>query len=333
MNLQEFLTEWNSPSDTLTVHTSGSTGTPKLICVEKQRMRASAQMTCSFLRLHHGDTTLLCMPLDYIAGKMVVVRSLVYNLKLISVKPSSHPLSTLTAPPIFAAMTPMQVYCSIKVKSEREILSGIKHLIIGGGAINKELEEQLRTFPNAVWSTYGMTETLSHIALRRINGNNADNWYTPFENVNVSLDPDECLVINAPTVCKSILHTHDLAEIAPDGRRFRIIGRKDNVINSGGIKISIENIEDTLRPYIKTPFIITKRHDERLSEAITILIKKGSADINTIQKICEQVLPKHWRPKSYFAVSMIPITETGKPARAEANKLAEQAYARDSISD
>lgn len=333
MNLEEFLTEWNSPSDTLTVSTSGSTGVPKLICVEKRRMKASAQMTCSFLGLHNGDTTLLCMPLDYIAGKMVVVRSLVYNLKLISVKPSSHPLSTLTTPPIFAAMTPMQVYCSMKVKAEREILSNIKHLIIGGGAINKELEEQLRTFPYAVWSTYGMTETLSHIALRRINGNNADTWYTPFENVNVSLGSDGCLVIDAPTVCKNILHTHDLAEIASDGRRFRIIGRKDNIINTGGIKISIENIEDALRPYIKTPFIITKRKDERLGEAVTILIEKGSAHINTIRTICEHILPKYWRPQSYFITSKIPITETGKPARAEAIKLAEQAYARDSISD
>lgn len=334
MNLQEFLSEWYDPSETMTVQTSGSTGKPKLIKVDKQRMKASAQLTCSFLGLHPGDTSLLCMPLDYIAGKMVVVRSLVYKLKLINVKPSSHPLKTLTQPPIFAAMTPMQVYCSMLIKHEYELLLQIKHLIIGGGAINKELELQLQIFPNAVWSTYGMTETLSHIALRRINGEYADSWYTPFKNVNVSIASDGCLIINAPTVCEEQIHTNDLAEIAPDGRRFRIIGRKDNIIDSGGIKISIENIEDALRPFIKIPFIITKRNDKRLGEAVTILIENGNTDISTIHNICEQVLPKYWRPQSYFTVAKIPTTETGKPARAEAIKLAEQAYSQiSSVSD
>lgn len=326
MNLQEFLSEWNAPSDTITVHTSGSTGKPKLMRVEKSRMEASARMTCTFLGLKPGDTALLCMPLDYIAGKMVVVRSLVFDLKLISVKPSSHPLSTLTEPPVFAAMTPMQVYGCMQVDSERELLSKIKHLIIGGGAVDKELEARLRTFTNAVWSTYGMTETLSHIALRRINGKEADSWYTPFKDVNIHIASDNCLVIEAPDVCKETLHTNDLAELSDDGRRFRIIGRKDNIIDSGGIKISMEAIEDALRPHIEMPFIITKRQDSRLGEAVTMLIEKDYNDINAVRKICERILPKYWRPKSYFTVTRIPITETGKPARAEAIKLAKMAY-------
>lgn len=326
MNLHEFLSEWNNSCDTITVHTSGSTGKPKLICVEKRRMIASARMTCSFLGLKPGDTTLLCMPIDYIAGKMVVVRSLVYNLKLISIKPSSHPLTTLTEPPVFAAMTPMQVYCSMQENKERELLSKIKHLIIGGGAIDEDLEAQLRTFPNAVWSTYGMTETLSHIALRRINGKDADCWYTPFKDVNIHIASDNCLVIDAPMICEKSLHTNDLAELADDGRRFRILGRKDNIIDSGGIKINMEAIENLLHPHIKTPFIITKRHDPRLGEAVTMLIEKEGANINTVRNVCERVLPKYWRPQSYFTVTQIPTTETGKPARAEAIKLAHLAY-------
>ena len=237
MDLQDFLNDWHNGSPTVPVHTSGSTGAPKPLRVEKRRMEASARLTCDFLGLAPGDTALLCMPLDYIAGKMMVVRSLVRGLRLVSVKPSSRPLAGLDEAPVFAAMVPMQVACSLHCAKERRLLMGIRHLIIGGGAVDKALEKELRSFPNAVWSTYGMTETLSHIALRRLSGPDADSWYTPFTGVGVSLGADGCLVIDAPLVCDGTLHTNDFAELHPDGRRFRILGRKDNVINSGGVKI------------------------------------------------------------------------------------------------
>ena len=166
MTLEEFIEQWNDASDVIEVHTSGSTGKPKRLLVEKRRMVNSARITCDFLGLKEGDTALLCMPLDYIAGKMVVVRSLVRGLRLIDVTPSSHPLKDISAHLDFAAMVPLQVYSSLQVPEEAELLKSIRHLIIGGGAIDESLESQLRSFPNAVWSTYGMTETLSHIALR-----------------------------------------------------------------------------------------------------------------------------------------------------------------------
>ena len=183
MTLDEFMTQWNDGNSRLLVHTSGSTGTPKPLWVEKSRMVASARITCSFLGLRHGDTALLCMPLDFIAGKMMVVRSIVGKLRLLSVQPSSHPLATLTEAPVFAAMVPLQVWNSLQVPEERDLLRQIHHLIIGGGAIDQSLEEELRHFPHAVWSTYGMTETLSHIALRRLSGKEASEWYTPFRSV------------------------------------------------------------------------------------------------------------------------------------------------------
>ena len=324
MDLQGFLKDWHSSSPTVLVHTSGSIGVPKPILVEKHRMEVSARMTCDFLGLRPGDTALLCMPLDYIAGKMVVVRSIVRGLRLINVNPSSRPLAGLTEAPVFAAMVPMQVLCSLQSDKERRLLMNIQHLIIGGGAIDKTLAAELRGFPNPVWSTYGMTETLSHIALRRLSGNDADSWYTPFTGVNVSLNPDGCLVIDAPLVCGETLHTNDIAELHPDGRRFRILGRKDNVINSGGIKIRIEDVEDMLRPHLRTPFIITKRREARLGEAVTLLFEEKEADACDIKTVCENVLPKYWQPKLFIAVTKIPITETGKPARAEAQRLAEE---------
>lgn len=189
MTLKEFIDEWNNDEPTVLVHTSGSTGKPKPLRVEKLRMAASAHITCAFLGLQRGDTALLCMPLDYIAGKMVVVRSLVCGLRLLTVEPCGHPLRGLSEAPVFAAMVPLQVYNSLQVEEERALLRQIKHLIIGGGAVSSEMAAELRHFPNAVWSTYGMTETLSHIALRRLSGEEASDWYEPFEGVDVSLTP------------------------------------------------------------------------------------------------------------------------------------------------
>ena len=323
MTIEEFLAQWNDTSDVIEVHTSGSTGKPKRLLVEKQRMVNSARITCDFLGLKEGDSALLCMPLDYIAGKMVVVRSLVSHLHLISVTPSSHPLKDVTQPIDFAAMVPLQVYSSLQEPAERERLLSIRHLIIGGGAIDDSLESQLQQFPNAVWSTYGMTETLSHIALRRISGENSSLWYSPLDGVDVSLSSDSCLEIYAPQVNPEKLHTNDIAELRtlPDGsKEFRILGRKDNVIDSGGIKIQAEEVERLLRPHLSCGFMITKVSDARLGEAVTLLVE--SDDVDNILAVCKHVLPRHWVPRHIFPESHIPITETGKPARAAAEALA-----------
>lgn len=321
MTLEEFINQWQSPSPTLLVHTSGSTGKPKPMLVEKRRMEASARITCQFLGLKRGDTALLCMPLDYIAGKMVVVRAIVWGLKLIDIPPCGHPLKQIDTPPVFAAMVPMQVFNSMQDASERQKLWQIKHLIIGGGAINDDMAAELRQHPNAVWSTYGMTETLSHIALRRLSGPQASEWYEPFDGVNVSINADGCLVIDAPTVCALPLTTNDIAEIAADGRRFRIRGRKDNVICSGGIKLQIEEMEAKLRPYINVPFLISKRSDPKFGETVVMIAETN--DIESLKTICKERLNKYEQLHKYIAVDSIPTTETGKPARAKAMEIAQ----------
>lgn len=319
MTLDEFVSDWQSDSPTLLVHTSGSTGKPKPMLVEKRRMEASARITCGFLGLRAGDTALLCMPLDFIAGKMVVVRSLVWGLRLMAVEPSGHPLKGLTESPTFAAMVPMQVYNSLKVEEERRLLRDIKHLIIGGGAINRDMAEALRGFPNAVWSTYGMTETLSHIALRRLSGAEASEWYEPFDGVGVTTSADGCLVIDAPAVCAQPLVTNDIAEIAPDGRRFRIRGRRDNVVCSGGLKLQIEEMEARLQPHLNVPYMISKRPDDKFGEAVVLLAVTD--DMESVCEVCRKHMPRYEQPRYFLAVSELPMTPTGKPARAEAMKL------------
>ena len=314
--MSNFLDEWNNDSEYVEVKTSGSTGEPKRMLVEKRRMLNSARITCDFLGLKAGDTALLCMSTDYIAGKMMVVRSIERGLKLIEVPPSGHPLnnsqlSTLHSPLSFAAMVPMQVYNTLQVPEERERLMQIRHLIIGGGAIDEAIEAELRTFPHAVWSTYGMTETLSHIALRRISGPEASEWYTPFRTVKLSTTSEGCLVIDAPEVCVQTLTTNDIVELKPDGR-FRILGRKDNVICSGGIKIQMEEVEQCLKKYMRVPYIISKRKDEKFGEIVVLLTEGDTAEAKAV---CEKVLPKYHQPKVYLHIDKIPLTETGKPAR------------------
>ena len=336
ITLEEFLSEWRSDSPYVEVKTSGSTGEPKRMLVEKQRMRASARITCDFLGLKAGDTALLCMSLDYIAGKMMVVRAIERNLRLIVVEPSGHPLAEqicrewdlrsfrplLASPNIgeeLAAMVPMQVYNSLQVPEERERLKQIKHLIIGGGAIDEAMAEELKTFPNHVWSTYGMTETLSHIALRRLSGPEASEWYTPFPSVSVSLNGEGCLVIDAPEVCKERLVTNDIAELATNNYSFRILGRRDNVICSGGIKIQAEEVERMLKAHLRVPYLISKRPDKKFGEVVVLLTE---GDVEEAKAVCEAVLPKYQRPKAYIHVSEIPLTETKKPARRQAEVLA-----------
>ena len=318
VNSEEFLAEWHNDSPYVRVKTSGSTGRPKPMLVEKQRMLNSARITCDFLGLREGDSALLCMSLDYIAGKMMLVRSLERGLRLVTVEPSGHPLANVKGRVDFAAMVPMQVYNSLQVAEERERLMQIRHLIIGGGAIDDGLSQELRDFPNAVWSTYGMTETLSHIALRRLSGPETSEWYTPFPSVRVSLSEENCLVIDAPEVCAERLITHDIAELLADGR-FRILGRQDNVICSGGIKIQAEEVERQLRPHLCVPYLITKRQDRKFGEVVVLLTE---GDTDEAREVCERVLTKYHQPRAYVHVERIPLTETGKPARRQAETLA-----------
>ena len=333
MTLEDFLSEWNNDSDRVLVHTSGSTGKPKPMMVEKKRMLNSARITCDFLGLKPGDSALLCMSLDYIAGKMVVVRSIERHLHLISVSPSGHPLKDINEEITFAAMVPMQVYNTLQVPEERERLSRIRHLIIGGGAIDAALEQELQSLPGdiAIWSTYGMTETLSHIALRRINGDELSEWYQPFDSVRISQTEEGCLVIDAPQVCAETLVTNDIVEIEPyiynkvEKLRFRIKGRKDNVICSGGIKIQIEEVETLLKPHLEKPFMLAKKKDGKFGEIAVLLtededIKKVEATVRRLlsdesEKSSDHKKYKYWIPKEFRYVEHLPLTETGKPKR------------------
>ncbi|MDD6088733.1 MAG: AMP-binding protein [Desulfovibrionaceae bacterium] len=313
-----FLARWFDDSDTVPGQTSGSTGTPKRIFLSKSSMMHSARLTCAFLGLQQGDTALLCMPLRYVGAKMMVVRSIVAGMRLCTVSPSSHPLRNLTNLPDFVAMTPMQALGCMETEEERARFAQIRQIILGGSSVPRDLALRLRDFPNAIWSTYGMTETVSHIALRRLNGSEASEYYRPFEGIGLSLNERGTLVIDAPLLHEGKLETNDLAEICADGA-FRILGRCDNTVNSGGVKIQIEKAEELLQSVIPMPFFLTSVPDAVLGEKLVCVLEGIE---NPDEEACRAILPKYWMPKMFLHADALPLTGSGKADRAELKKLA-----------
>lgn len=320
LELFRFLADWFDDSEEMTVQTSGSTGEPKLITVRKSQMMNSACATCYQLRLAPGDRSLLCMSLQFIAGKMMVVRALVAGLDLYLVPPTGYPLKDTNIPFRFAAMVPMQIFNSLQVALERERLKQIGVLLIGGSAVDPKLEATLKAFPNPVYASYGMAETLSHIALRRINGPEASEYYTPLPSVQVFLSEDHCLIIDAPLVSDQRLYTNDRAELRGDGG-FRILGRIDNVINTGGIKVQIELLETFLSEHIDLPFAISSLPDEKFGEIIVLAVEGILDDALLTQTLHAENLPAHQFPKQFLSVDRLPRTESGKINRAALRDL------------
>jgi O-succinylbenzoic acid--CoA ligase len=335
-SVRDFLIEWFSDSPTVNLHTSGSTGVPKLIVAEKSRMIASARMTLDYLKLKPGDTALLCLSVNYIAGKMMVVRAIVGGLNLLIGDLSSNPLQNEERHIDFAAMVPLQVYNSFRDKNGR--FSRIGKVIIGGGAIDRNEENFYSTLPNEIYATYGMTETLSHIAMRRINGESRSTYFTPMNGVELSLKDGEenegkcvgTLVIKAPMLCAETLYTNDNVEMRPDGT-FRILGRKDNVVCSGGIKLQIEEIEAKLANIIHVDFAISSKPDEKLGEKLVLVIEdskerhvatSSSALLSSYLGFdLTSCLEKYEIPKEVFYILHLPRTESGKIARATLKQM------------
>ncbi len=314
-------------TDVVTVHTSGSTGVPKKIEVRKDRMVASARATLSFLNLQKGQTALLCLSTRYIAGMMMVVRSIVGELELLQGEVSGHPLATFVGTDQridFAAMTPMQVYNSLQVPEEKEFLKQIGTLIIGGGAISSTLESELQQLSSVrVYSTYGMTETLSHIAMRRVNGEKASLWYAPLPGVSLATGEDDTLQIYAPAIYPERIQTNDVVRY--DGKCFEVLGRRDNTINSGGIKVQIEQVEKEIAqvyPYLH--FVITSIADDKFGEVVVVLIQSDKSTADTAQSLNFDFLPAYHQPKHVLLVDDIPMTETGKPSRSLCKKVAHE---------
>jgi O-succinylbenzoic acid--CoA ligase len=317
--IKQFVEEWFSDSTTVKVQTSGSTGVPKVFDIEKKKMINSAEMTCDFLRLKEGNTALICLPVEYISGKMMVVRSIIRKLNLIIVDPSTNPLENINDEVDFCAMTPLQVENSLNK------LYLIKNLIIGGAAISENLKAKLNDYRSEIrnsgriFETYGMSETLSHIGLKQILPE-AEDYFTVFENVSISTDEKGCLKIFAPNLNSEILQTNDLVEIKNENQ-FRFLGRIDNVINSGGAKIFPEQLEALVKKEIPNEVIFLGVNDESLGQKLVLAIE-GEKSEYLIKKISEMTFEKNFhKPKEIIFIEKIPRTPNGKVNRIELKNI------------
>lgn len=318
-DLQAFLSNWFSDRDVIIVQTSGSTGKPKSIAVSRQAMIESARRTIDFFNLKPEQSVLLCLPVTFIAGIMMVVRALVGNLNLIVVEPSGFPLQNINQHIDFAAFTPMQMMNELSAKDGSK-LNLLKKVIIGGGAVNSQLSALLMHQTFEAFETYGMTETLTHVALRRINGDQSQETFHPLPGVNVTIDQRGCLVLNVPHISNGEIITNDLAELQSDGS-FYITGRVDNVINSGGIKIQPEKVEAVLSSIIQDEFYATSVQHPSLGEQMVLVVNNVLVSPEKTFTKIGNALPRFLQPASLFYVDVFPKTKSGKINRMALKNL------------
>jgi len=317
--LIDFLNEWYSGEKFIEVKTSGSTGTPKTIRLQKEFVAESAQRTLHFFKLTTNDRILHCLPMQYIAGKLMVVRALLGELDLYLTDPSTDFIFLKNEKFRFAAMVPNQVTKILKTETTAgELLESIEKLLIGGSSIPASLEMALQKVSTACYSSYGMTETATHIALRKINGAGADGWYHCLKNIRVCLSAESCLQIYLPGLENQPLQTNDLAELR-DEKTFRVLGRIDNVIISGGIKFSPEQLEKKLEPFISEPFLISSLPHESLGQQLILVMegKENKETIEELKEICRQQLDKYEQPKQILFKDKLPRLPNGKFLRKE----------------
>jgi O-succinylbenzoic acid--CoA ligase len=310
-SIELFLSEWFNESEFIVVQTSGSTGKPKLIRLRKKYMINSAMATGDFFDCKENTTALLCMSTDYIAGKMMLVRSMTLGWKLDVVSPNSTPLSQLDAVYDFSAMVPIQLETSL------DELHKVKKLIVGGGVISENLKKKILNIETEIFATYGMTETITHIAVKKLNNLPGTlSFYQTLPNVNICIDERNCLIINAPFVAEETIVTNDVVQLISENE-FEWLGRFDNVINSGGVKLHPEIIENKLIDTIESRFFVIGEPDEKLGERLVLVIEDVSIDSNELLSRIRRVpnISKYEVPKEVYKTNQFIETETKKIQR------------------
>lgn len=308
--LRDFLREWLDEDSRITLKTSGSTGPPKLIRIEKARMIASARMTGDFFGLKPGMKALLCLSPDFIAGKMMIVRAMLLGLDLVTTNVEANPVKQLDHSIHFTAMVPLQV--STILQSNPGKFSLVRSLIIGGAPLPPGLEEQLQALSTRCWHTYAMTETLSHVALRAINGPGRSEWFKPMEGVSVALDARGCLVIDAPALAPGKIITNDLAELW--GQQFRILGRIDDVIISAGHKLHPALLEQKIGRVVTTPFFLAAEPHPRAGQQLVLCIEGdfNEKDTSALMNQLKVILQTHELPRKILSIPRFKYLESGK---------------------
>jgi len=310
IEIGEFLQHWQDDCNTITLKTSGSTGTPKTILMQKQAMVNSALATGFYFNLKPKDKVLLCLPAHYIAGKMMLIRAMVLGLEIDSIAPKSKLNIDTEIHYNFAAMVPMQLNNSLN------FIDNIKTIIVGGAKVSLTLQLKLQSLKTSFFETYGMTETVSHIAVKQLNHKQSTGFKT-LPNIIISQDNRGCLVIDAPRVSSNKIVTNDVVKLISKSE-FIWLGRADNIINSGGVKVFPEQIENLLSSKINSRFFIASESDDTLGTRVILIIEseKYSIDASVFSALDAFSKPK----KTYFLNRFIETT-SGKIQRKKTLQL------------
>ena len=318
-----FIKDWLSEKASFTLQTSGSTGTPKLFTFTRQQMQQSATRTIKALGLGAGDEALVCLNIQYIAGKMMLVRALEHQLKLSVVDPSSNPFEKLPPhyQPDFMAVVPLQLQTLISDPKNHSRLNNMKAILVGGAPVSASIRHHIQSLKCPIYETYGMTETLSNVALRLLNTAHKTDRFVPLAGVTLSLDERGCLIIHDTNQSEPLV-TNDLGEIDAQGH-FTWLGRFDNVINTGGIKVYPEKIEQNLEEQLQEirpalSYFIGPTPDDRFGQVVTLFLSKSELSQTDLDNIITKIraLPSNpEKPRKIALISTWKLTETGKTDR------------------
>lgn len=321
----EFSRQWLSEVNSFELATSGSTGNPKTIVITRKTMQVSAAKTAQSLGLSAGDRALICISTSFIGGKMMLVRGFEIGMNMVAIEPSSNPFEGLSADSHFAfmAVVPLQLE-SMLTSPHRERMNPMKCILVGGAPIDPGLESMAQQITCPVQATYGMTETASHVALRRINGERRSELFQAMDGIFFDQDSRNCLRIDAPDLLNSSVQTNDVVELAGVDQ-FRWLGRADNVINSGGVKIHPEVVENEVfrilgGQSLGRRYFVSGIKDPRLGQKLVLVIEGAELPTSEKNEILDRLrdnLAKHHSPKSICFVPQFKETSNGKIKRRE----------------
>jgi len=313
----KFLSEWLNRQKSWLSNTSGSTGKPKVISLNRDLMTYSANQTITALNLKQNNNCLLAINGEFVGGKMMITRCLENDMNLIVRHPSTKTLLNIRQdlPIDFAAFVPMQILSFLNDDEQRRSLNKINKVIIGGAPLSKEAIKDLQEFDTIFWQTYGMTETYSHVALKQINGEEKSEHFKATGDIEFSTDSENRLLLKGTITNHETLRTNDIVQLH-DEKTFSWVGRYDHIINSGGIKISPEIIEDKLTSIFQhlfgnNNFFIASKPDKVLGEKVVLYVE-GSIETELLKKEMISVLGKYEIPREVIQKQHFTYTQTGK---------------------
>ncbi len=308
-----FIADWKSDTDYIETNTSGSTGTPKTIRLLKTQMKASAQMSGKYFHFSSNKKIMLSLPIHTIGGKMIVIRAIEFNMILVVSDLEKNPIRNLNNSIYFISLVPYQLQSIIEETPDK--LNLIENILLGGAPVSEKLKNQIQLFRPNFYESYGMTETMSHVAIKNLKS--SGNYFEALGNTEFSIKNDT-LTIHANDINIENLQTNDQVKLL-NKKQFIWLGRKDFVINSGGKKFHPEIIEHKLANSIPQRFYIYKEFDEKLGEKIILIIEHESSDllVEEIKKSCQNRLEKHEIPKKIYFTNQFYETKSNKINRIE----------------